>query len=205
MYSSFLLQAAILLTPAASAAQADLSIEVMAVSESSSAVTVTVSVENLGDAASSGVWVDLYGSTGSAWTYASQNTHYDAWLDSLDPGESSELDFVLVSKEWGSPYGGEVFVAVDVEDKVVEADETNNLAALVMLESGGTSVGIPRAGKEIPRAGKEIPRAGKLALSQSSCGSSSTLYSPLLSAPYMSLGFLQAHPTFLYCKSAGLN
>jgi hypothetical protein len=205
MFASLLLHAAILLTPAASAAQADLSIEALAVSESSSAITVIVSVENLGDATSEGVWVDLYGSMGSAWIYATQNTHYDAWLDSLAPGESAELEFVLVSKEWGSPYDGEVFVAVDVEGKLAEDDESNNLAALLMLESGGTSVGIPRAGKEIPRAGKEIPRAGKLALSQSSCGSSSTLYSPLASAPYMTLGFLKAHSSFLYCKSAGLN
>lgn len=181
MFSSLLLNAAILLSPSASAAQADLSIETLVVNGSSGIVTVTIWVENLGDAASDGVWVDLYGSEQAQWANAGQNTHYDQWIPPLNPGKVEKIAFHLQHQEWGgAAAGGKVFATVDVEDNLNESDESNNMAVLILMNRSPTEPSL-------------------------ACGSSSSWYAPLSSAPYMSLGFITDNSPFLYCKSRGLN
>jgi subtilase family serine protease len=180
MLASFFLNAVILLSPSASAAQPDLNIESIYGLEWFDVVTVTVVVENLGDATSPGFYVDLYGSENGRWLNAGQNTHYDVWVPYLSPGESVELDFDLVDGEWGGASGGgTLYAAVDVDARVGESDESNNMARVDLL----------------------LATLGEPALV---CGNSSTWYRPLEVAPFMNRAFIVANSPFLRCKSRGL-
>lgn len=180
MFASLFLNAAVLLSPTASAAQPDLDIETIYGRELFDVVTVTVVVKNVGDATASGFYVDLYGSENGSWLNAGQNTHYDVGVSYLSPGETVELDFVLLDGEWGGASGGgTLYAAVDVDARVGESDESNNMARVDLLLVN--------------------PPEPLLV-----CGNSSSWYRPLEVAPFMNRAFIAANSPFLRCKSRGL-
>lgn len=180
MFACLFLNAALLLSPAASAAQPDLEIQTIYGRDVFDVVTVTVVVENVGDATSPSFYVDLYGSENDSWLNAGQNTHYDVRVSYLSPGETVELDFDLVDGEWGGASGGgTLYAAVDVDGGVGESDESNNMARVDLLLAN--------------------PDEPMLV-----CGNSSSWYRPLEFAPFMNRAFIAANSPFLRCKSRGL-
>jgi hypothetical protein len=178
MFANALLNAVILLSPTASAAQADLAIEALWVSEADE-VTVSVVVSNQGNLGAQNISVDLYGSKGGLWESNSPNSHYSEEIFKLKAGEYIVLEFVMLAEEWGNPEDGVVFVAVDVLDSVSESDEGDNFAALAMLQDEGQ--------------GLEL-----------GCSGSNWVPANLLVASDMNQAFLDQHPSFPICKAHGL-
>ncbi len=176
MLRTLMFTTALLTTSTAFAAAPDLSIETLFAFDAGE-VEVTVHVENVGDATAPGVWVDLYGSKGAQWKDDSQNTHYDEFVDALAPGHDDKVVFVLTAQEWED--NGFVFATVDVENRIAEQDETNNLAKLAVLDWSSNEPAL-------------------------ACGTSSWVPAPLKQAPFMTFAFLQSNMPFLYCKSRAL-
>ena len=172
MFRSLILSGALLFSSAALANQPDLSIETI-FGFNGADVEVHVWVVNNGDAQSNSAYVDLYGSTGGLWK-VDQTTHSFQYTGPLDPGDRSKLVFTLTHDEWENY--GPIFATVDVDLTVNESDETNNMAQLVLLETD--------------------PNEPDLA-----CGDDDWVPVPLMTAPYMTLNFLQTNVPYFSCKS----